>query len=354
MLRPRFIDFRASLGPNAVGLCATDLTALMAIVNESTERLINDPLAPDEGFWGQWVRMAFNVSRADPNIYTPQGIARIILLDVCKYPVRINNSFYEFLEFGRGFQPHGCTNANGGTTGAHCSPLMAYEREAVVTFTPLLATPQIIRAYAADPADVGRIVLVQGADANGQTVRFLDALSNAAGLGERIVMDSPFADSANHFSSVTGFQKQKSYGEFQFFQVDPTTGVETPLLVMQPGETSALYRKYSVQGLPNCCTVPHGTPSGTVPVLAMCKLEFQPVTCDSDYLGILSIPALIDECQAVRYSRMDTPGAQQLSANKHASALRLLFGQLDHYLGKERPAIQRHIFGSQRMRLQPL
>jgi hypothetical protein len=352
MFRPRFIDFRASLGPNAIGLCATDISSLMAVVNEATERLINDPLSPDEGFWGSWVRMAFNVSRADPNIYTPQGIARIILLDVCKHPVRINNEFYEFLEFGRGFQPTGCTNSNGGTTHIGCSPLMAYERETVVTFTPLLATPQIIRAYAADPTDVGRIAIVQGADANGQTVRFLDALSNATGLGEQIVLNSPFVDTVNQFSTITGIQKQKSFGEVQFFQVDPTTGVETPLLVMQPGETTALYRKYVVNGLPNCCN--GSVPQGTMQVLAMCKLDYQPVTCDTDYLGILSIPALIDECQAIRYSRIDTPGAQQLSAAKHASALRLLFGQLDHVLGKERPALQRHIFGSQPMRLQPL
>jgi hypothetical protein len=355
MQRPRFIDFRASLGPNLLGLCATDSTTLMGYVNEATERLINDPLSPDEGWWGSWVRMAFNVSRGDPNIYTPQGIARIILLDVCKHPVRINNSFYEFLEFGKGYQPSGCSNVNGGTSHIGCSPLMAYERETVVTFTPLLGTPQIIRAYASDPTDVGRIALVQGADANGQTIRFLDGLSNATGLGEKISLNSPFVDTLNHFSTITGIQKQKSFGEVQFFQVDPATGVETPLLVMQPGETTALYRKYYVNGLPAACcngTVPQGT--NNLQVLAMCKLDYQPVSCDSDYLGILSVPALIDECMSLRYGGMDTPGAQQLSAAKHKSALSLLFGQLDHYLGKERPAIQRHLFGSNRMRLQPI
>lgn len=352
MLRPRFLDFRASLGPNAVGLCATDLRALLAIVNEATERLINDPLSPDEGWFGSWVRMAFTVSRADPNIYTPQGIARIILLDVCKRPVRINNEFYEFLEFGRGFQPPGCTNANGGTTGPMCTPLMAYERETVTTFAPLAATPQIIRAYAADSTDLGRVAIVQGKDANGQIVRFLDPLANNSGLGEKIVLNSPFVDTLNQFSEITGVQKDKSFGEVQYFQVDPTTGVESPLLVMQPGETASLYRKYAVYGLPqSCCngSVPQGT-NPNLQVLAMCKLEFQPVACDSDYLGIMSVPALIDECQSIRYSRMDTAAGQQLSAAKHASALRILFGQLQHYLGNERPAIQRHIFGSQPMR----
>lgn len=349
MYRPRVIDFRSSLGPVTLGLCATDITTICAYLNESDERLINDPLAPDEGWWGGWAKMAFNVSRADPNIYTPQGIARIILMDVCKYPVEIKNSFYEFLDFGRGFQPKGCSNANGGNPNPpYCETLFAYERETVTTFAPFAATPQYIRAYVADPADVGRTALVQGPDANNQTVRFIDALTNSSGLGERLAFSSPFSDTTNLFSAITGIQKQKTFGEVQFFQVDATTGAESPLLVMQPGETTALYRKYFVNGLPShCCNVPHGT-SGTLQVLAMCKLDFTPVTSDSDYLNIMSIPAIIDECQSIRLSRMDIPGAQQLSAAKHQSALRILFGQLDNYLGKERIALQRHILGSNR------
>jgi hypothetical protein len=86
----------------------------------------------------------------------------------------------------------------------------------------------------------------------------------------------------------------------------------------------------------------------------MCKLDFVPVSCDTEYLNIMSVPAIIDECQAIRYGRMDIPGAGQLSANKHSNALRLLFGQLDHLLGKERPALQRHLWGSNRMYPQSL
>lgn len=272
-------------------------------------------------------------------------------MDVCKSPVRIRNQFYEYLTFGVGLHPRGCcTNSNGGTTGQFCSTTAAFEREIVTTFAPLLSTPQIIRAYAADPTDLGRSMLIQGKDQNGQTIRFLDALSNATGLGERIVLDSPFTDTANQFSEISGVQKQKSFGEVQIFQVDPTTGVETPLMVMGPGETTAQYRSYYLNGLPcGCCNVPGG-----VQVMTLCRLNFIPVQCDSDYLMIQNIAALIDECQSVRFGRMDTPGAMQLSAAKHASALRLLFGQLDAVYGKENVAIQRHLFGSSRLRLQPI
>jgi len=272
--------------------------------------------------------------------------------------VRINNSFYEFLEFGPGYQPKGCTNANGGNANPSCSPLMAYERETVTTFNPLLSTPQYIRAYVSDTSDVGRTALIQGRDSNGQTIRFIDALTNSSGLGERITFSSPFTDTANIYDEISGIQKQKTFGEVQFFQVDAATGAESPLLVMGPSETTASYRKYAVYGLPNQCCNITGNNQATTPqplqVLAMCKLDFTPVSCDSDYLNIMSVPALIDECQSIRMSRMDVPGAIQLSLQKHQSALRLLFGQLQHYLGNERPAIQRHIFGSDRLRLQPL
>jgi hypothetical protein len=53
-------------------------------------------------------------------------------------------------------------------------------------------------------------------------------------------------------------------------------------------------------------------------------------------------------------SRMDVPGAQQLAEAKHQSALRLLYGKLQHYMGNATPAIQRSIFGSNRMIRQPL
>lgn len=351
MQRPRFIDFRSSLGPSAVGLCATDSQSLMALVNEAQERLINDPLAPDEGFWGGWARYAFTVSRDEPNIVLPQEVSRIILMDVCKRPIPIRNQFYEFMQFGPGYQPNGCGPCLSTPTNPANRPLVAYERETVTTFNPLLTGGQYIRAYATDPADVGRSALIQGKDSNGQTVRYLDALSNAAGLGEKIVFSSPFTDSTNIFTEITGIQKQKTYGEVQFFQVDSASGTEMPLLVMAPGETTASYRKYYVNGLPlNCCT----TSQGIIQVLAMCKLDFVPVACDSDYLNIMSIPALIDMCMSVRYSRMDLPTAQQLSEAKRMSAIKLLNGQLDNYLGKERTAVQRHIFGSDRMRLQPL
>lgn len=347
MNRPRLFDARISGLPEAIGLCNTDTLSIAAAVNEAQERLMNDPLAPDEGFWGSWVRMVFNLSQGNPYFMTPREVARVILLDVCKHPVPVRNGFYEFLQFGRGVQPGGCCNRSG----VGCQNLAAFERETVVTAFPLAGTPQTIRIYASDPRDDGRVVLPQGKDANGKDVLFIDPVSAQSARGESIALATPFADSLNLFSSLDGFQKNKTFGEVQVFQVDPATGVESPLVVMQPGEMVAQYRKYFVNGLPtHCCN----TPGGVIQVEAQCKLDFIPVASDTDYLMIQSVPALIDECMSNRLGRMESTAAQSLSVTKHASALRLLFGQLDNVLGKERPAITRSIFGSQPLRRQPV
>lgn len=346
MLRSRLYDARTSGLPEAIGLCNTDTLSISGVVNEAQERLINDPLAPDEGWWGSWVRMAFNLTQAQPYFITPREVARVILLDVCKRPVRVHNDLYEFLEFGRGFQPSGCCNPP-----APCQALAAFERETVVTAFPLAGTPQTIRMYLSNASDVGLAALIQGKDQNGKAVLFIDPVSQASGRGETVQLDTPFADSANQFSSIDGLQKSKTFGEVQFFQVDPVTGAEMPLVVMGPSEEVANYRRYYVNGLPShCCNVP----GGVIQVLAQCKLDFIPVTNDVDYLMIQSVPALIDECMSNRLGRMDSAAAQQLSQAKHASALRLLFGQLDNFLGKERPAIRRSIFGSQPLQSQPV
>lgn len=348
MNRVRFFDFRVGLAsiPWAapVGLCPTDLPALAALANLCQERLVTDPLAPDEGWWGGWVKAAFTVTRLAPTIVTPRDVARVILLDVCKQPVFIRNQFWEFLEFGRGYQPKGCRNET-------CDQVMtAYERETVPTLADFTG-PATVRIYPGDNRDVGKTVILQGADQNGATVTATNALTGATTLGEQIALQLPFVDSVNTYSTITGIQKDVTFGNVQYHQVSVPGAVETNLSEMQPGETTGLYRKYFIHGLPkSCCNVPQGT----VQVLALCKLDLVPVVSDPDYLLIQSLPAMYEEAQCVRLSSMEDPKSVQLAAAHHGKALQLLNGQLDHFLGKTNTAVRLPIFGSDRLRPQPV
>lgn len=312
-------------------------------------------MAPDEGYWGGWARMVFNMSVSDRHGYivTPSNIARVIVMDVCRTPVMIRNGFYEFLEFGAGLKPRptSCLNGASGQT-CGCSTIMqAYERDTVVTLGTQIINPATIRFYPTDASDLGRRVLVQGADQNGQVVYGLDPVTQAAILGEYVTLTLPFVDTVNQFSAITGFLKDKTVGPVQIFQVDPVTGEQAALSSMEPHEPTASYRRYLVDGVPRqCCN----TGAGSVQVTAQAKFDYVPVNSDSDYTIIQSLPALIEECQSIRYSRMDSANAIQFEQKHHARALQLLFGQLDHTLGKTQTAISVPIFGSNRPRLQPL
>ena len=356
MMRLTLGAVRASSLPSAVGLCAADGSSVAAIVNEAQERLLNDPLAPDEGWWGGWARMVFNVTVGQGRyayITTPNDIARVIVLDVCQTPIRLRNGFYEFLEFGTGLQPRP-TSCLSGAQGQSCnngSTTQAYERDLSPTLTDQIVSPATIRIYPTDAGDVGRRILVQGTDQNGKVIYGVDTTTQQAILGEYVTLKLPFVDTLNQFTKITGFLKALTVGQIQVFEVDPTTGAQNQISAMDPHEVTAAYRRYLINGLPlHCCN----TASGIVQVTTQVKFDYSPVMSDSDYTIIQSLPALIEECQAIRYSRMDSPKAPEFEAKHHAKALSLLFGQLDLYQGKTNTAIGMKIFGSNRLRLQPL
>lgn len=353
MNRLRFYDLRLSRLPDRVGLCQGDLPQLLEYVNSAQRRLLMAKEAGDEGWWGTWAEIAFNVYSTDPYVTIPRGIARLEMLDVCGYPAPVNNQFYEYLQFGAGRQPKRWQNG-GLSCGFWGNNIEVYSRNNVVTYYNLIQPYQIIRIYASDSADADGThrVLLQGLDQNGSTIYSQNGLEQVSGMF--VTLASPFADSSIPFSRLTGIQKDLTAGEVQFFQVDPVTGVELPLSTMEPTEQVALYRRYHLSKLPrNCCCIPVNsclpvTASNPtyVRVSAMAKLELIPVSGDTDYTLIQNQEAIIEECQAVRFDGMDDRASAMMSDRKHKKAIGLLNGELAHYLGVDSPAINFSPFGS--------
>lgn len=353
MLRSRFLDFRQQVAAysqsvgNPLSQCVNNIPALAGLVNIATERLISDPLAPEEGWWGGWAKYLFNVSVTSPYIVAPREVARIILMDVNTCPVKLQNGFYEFLDYGQGLQPKPCKeNVCNGFT-------QAYDRDTVPILGTLNPTAQIIRVFPTDSRDVGKIVIIQGTDNNGQTITSTDPVTNKTILGEYLSLELPFTDTDNQFSTITAAQKDYTFGPVTFFQVDPSTGTTANLSSMEPSETTGQYRRYYVGNIP--CRPQCANTTGLSQVQAQCKLDYVPVYSDADYLGIPCVPALIAECEAIRYETMDNLKAQQMATSKHAKALQLLFGQIQHFMGNERPAVEVNLFGPRRhLRMQPV
>jgi hypothetical protein len=338
MQRPTLATFIASRGPGINGICSGDLPSISALVNEAQERLIKDPMAPEDGWWGTWAHMRFTVTHGTPYITAPSEVARLILMTVCSRPTRIQNRFYEYLDFGVGIQPSHCRSHA-------CQQLQSYDRELVPTLTDF-TSGYSIRVYPKDAADVGKRVLLGVTDTSGATIYSSDGAVRVT--GEYLTLALPFVE-AGPFGSLTAIQKDTTFDAISVYASDTVTGTETLLASLAPGERSSGYRRYLVNGLPNrCCN----DTTGLIQVEAMAKLDYVPVAVSTDFLLIQNIPALIEECQSIRFSGMDTGNATQLSELHHNKALRLLCGELDHMMGRERPAISVTIFGSDRLRRQ--
>lgn len=333
----RLTDVRQSRIPEAIGVCAADNAKLPAVVNEAQERLVY--AGGDVGWWGSWAKVVFNVDSSDnPYITLPRSIARIINLDYCRYPVRIQNEFYEFLFAGVGLQSFVDATCRGA-----CVVPQALDRGQFPTFTDMTAN-RTIRIYITDPLDVGRRVLVQGTDTNDMVVRSLDGTVQVQGVF--VELTTPFVDTDFPFNTLTGLQKDITIGPIQIWEVDPDTGDQELISTMEPSEQVAGYRRYFLNGLPvTCC--PQTTPPNTiVQVTAMAKLAFIPVVADTDLLLIQNLQALKEECQAVRFGEMDDTTSAQQAILRHKKAINLLNGELVHFLGKEEPAISFSPFGT--------
>lgn len=333
-------QLRLSAFPTRVGLCQADAPRIFELANECIQRLLF--AGGETGFFGCWAKVAFLVQRTNPFITLPPGFARAINIDVCRKPIRVQNEFMEFLEYGIGLR-----EAPPQIRGNFCGALQGFERGNYPTLIDLPA-PSYLRLYATDPADYNRRLLVGSAkDQNGLGIYTQDGLQSVNGF--YLTLKAPFDTSPFLVSSFQNIAKDFTQGDVLLTAVDPTTGAETTLSRYGPDEISPSYRRYYFNALPtNCCSISPITP-GLVQVTAMLKYEYQPIRRDTDFLIIGNIPALIEEAQAIRYSSIDEPTAAQLEAKHHKKAISLLQAEQRHELGELQPAINQAIFGSARL-----
>jgi hypothetical protein len=166
--------------------------------------------------------------------------------------------------------------------------------------------------------------------------------------GIYVTLRSPFISAPVQFNTITGIQKDLTLGNVQIFQTDPNTGAQVLLLTMEPSEMTSGYRRYFFDPLPrNCC--PTQANPGWINVTAIVKLEPIPVQVDQDYLLLQNIEAFIEEAQSVRLSEVDNKSSKAMANEAHIQAIRLLSGELAHYLGIDEPAVEWAPFGSARL-----
>lgn len=345
----RLYDLRVGRLPGLLGLCSGDIKPLSDYINAAQLRLLYAKEAGDEGWFGTFAEIAFTASRSTPYITMSREIARIEALDVCGRPIPLNNQFKEYLQFGNGRMP----KLNPWCRWSRFT--QGYTRDNVVTFAEPAKTPNpfFIKIFATNTADAKSVlrVLLQGLDSTGSTIYSQDGGNPT--VGQFVPIAFPFAFSPMEMTALNGIQKDVTQGAIQIFQSDPTGALpDVLLLTMEPGETTANYRRYYLDHLPCFCCQPNPPQSSPQPVQvnAIVKLEMIPVVCDTDYLLLQNQEAIISECQSIRMSKMDTTTASEKEAQYHQKAIQLLNSELTHYLGKNTPAVQFSPFGSADLR----
>lgn len=326
-----------------MGLCQSNVPEIANYANAAQSRLIHAAESGSEGWYGTYAEIAFSASRTDPYITLPRNIARLENATVCDKPIPVDNEFIQYLQFGNGRL----------RKERPCNPsiLQGVSRNNAVTFRDMTDPPQLLRIYIGDSTDVGKRVLLQGTDSNGNTIYSTDVRIDVTGIF--VPLEEPFATTTLQFNTITGIQKDVTNSKVEIYQVDPDDGTEILLLTMEPGETTASYRRYFFNNLPcSCCPNPNQA-EGTVQLTAIAKMELIPLVVDTDYTvltGIGAIEAIIHEAQSVKYGESDSPNAKGMALDSHRQAIRLLAGQLSHYNSIESVAVNFKPFGSADLR----
>lgn len=349
-----------SMLPEAIGACANDLPKIARYVNRAQEILIN--CGGETGWWGGWQKVVFPLSPCFPYFTLPREFSRVINMDVCKFPIRVQNEFYEYLEAGIGLQSRHELNAlNDAPNWCGCGALQGFERGVWPSFRDLLPVNQKLRVYFTDVRDIGRRILVGPAfDEHGNQFYSQDGQNQVNGF--YLSLQSPFTTSDFIVSKFDGIQKDPTYGAVILKQVDVNTGLEITLSRYAPDETIPAYRRYYVNSVPytpTCpqspCVVPQPPPNGPivpprqVTVSALVKLQYTPALLATDFLIIGCLPALIEECKALRYADMDSQDAPALEQKSHRRAIKMLQDEMRTYLGELQPAVNFAPFGTARI-----
>jgi hypothetical protein len=263
----------------------------------------------------------------DGNCFTwPYGTMTPERLNVCKTGVPVRNGWWEFQMFVPPPQTSTLEEFPGQLLARPNSPLFSD-----------ISTPSRVRIYITSANDVGKRVLIQGADVDGKAIYSTDA--GVYIEGEYVTLANPFATTTATFSSVTGVIKPDTEGPLRCFEV-PTSGTERQVGEWHPSDNAPSFlRTYytgntcassTVNNEPNGCTSAPGC--GRPLYEAIVRKQPIPIRLDTDWLLIPNPTAVEHYIRGLRHLEADR---QQLGTNSIANAIRLLRAEVDARSGGE-------------------
>lgn len=266
-------------------------------------------------WWGTVAKALFCVT--NNCLAWPREVATIEAVKVCGYNVPVRNLWYEFRSFSGAISPDELDQCS--------SDLQLIDRGMSPTVSDISGTSKKVIAYATNPSDEGKRILVQGRDENNNWVRTTDGASTVD--GEYLTLSCTGTVSTHYFDGgITGIQKDETLYEVLLYQYG--TSAERLLGRYQPDEINPMYRRSYLSGtLPCCCTT-----SGMARVEALVTLQHVPVKNDFDWFILQNESALKLGALSIKLEETGDTSRAEVEFQK---AIRELQRQLDKMTGQK-------------------
>jgi len=227
----------------------------------------------------------------------PSFVGTVLATNICGRNQPVMGGWYEFMDLaGRDVNPN-----------RHWSSNIAVVDDGV---TPVFqnvpcGTPLYVRAYCRRNHDVGKTVTIYGTDYNGQTVmsKWPDGTYRE---GFVLPLANPYVSTPATLREVTRVSKDVTEGPIDLYYYNPTTNALLDAAHYSPLEMEPRYRHSTIGGFGSAGR-------GLKSILALIKLEFQPVYDDTDVVLIENLDALALAMQSIKLSDAnDSDGAEKM------------------------------------------
>lgn len=259
-------SLKASELPALLNLCPDDQRFIRR-VNRAIEWLLTCG-----SFWGTTRRIHICIDGGC--IVLPGIVATLEGVRACHHPVRVENEWYRMLP---GFNPE-----------SHDTDDMWFEYVDNVPSFRQLCAPRILRVFPSSSRDVGRKIKFLGWDKNKTWVRTVQG--GIMQDGEIVILDLPFNDTLNEFTSITAVVKDETDQTVRVFSKPAVNDILTPFGIYEYWETIPTYQRFRIHGRRDRLEQPGCCPKNVIE--AEVKLAYVPVKHDDDILAIGNRPGL--------------------------------------------------------------
>lgn len=248
-------------------------------------------------WWGSIVEAQMCIRRGC--VVFPREVATIEQMALCGQNIRVENSWYQFVQNLASIDTcgGGCASDCSSSTHSHsCNHLqMRLQAKFAASFDTTIGTNKALRFYPTHSADVGKKIVVQGYDENNIWVR--TSFDGEVQDGEQITLALPYTDTVTQWypGSPSAIQKEATNYRVLLYEVDVNSAAERALGIYQPSETNPEYRVATIPGFSSlgssgsCCDTDGTTPLRTI--TALVKLHHVPLSADRDWLLFRNLQA---------------------------------------------------------------